>query len=166
MSVYITLAEAKAQCRVDYTDDDVYIQYLCDLVEEIVYDEIKGTKTGIGTVTTNGTVNLVGVSTSFTDYVIGHAIKLPDETVRTIATITDDTHLTVTVAFTTSASGLEFTVNIGFPNPLPLKLKHAMLVKIADFYMIRESIIIGTSASEIVQTYRNLVGPEKNWTFV
>lgn len=166
MSVYITLAEAKVHCRVDFTDDDTYIQSLCDLVEELVLTEIQGTFTGAGTVTTNGTVNLVGVDTTFTDYVAGHTIKLTDETVRTIATIISDTSLTVTSAFTTSASEIEYTVYPGLPSPLPLGLKQAMLLLVGHYYMIREPVIIGVGITEIPFAYKYLIGPWKNWTFV
>jgi hypothetical protein len=166
MSVYITLAEAKTHCRVDFTDDDTYIQSLCDLVEELVLTEIQGTKTGVGTVTTNGTVNLVGSGTEFTSHTVGDMIKLTDETVRTIATIVDDTHLTVTSAFTTSASEITYTVYPGLPSPLPLGLKQAMLLLVGHYYMIREPVLIGVGITEIPFAYKYLIGPWKNWTFV
>lgn len=41
MSTYITLAEAKIHLRVDYTEDDTYVQSLCDMVEEAVAIEIE-----------------------------------------------------------------------------------------------------------------------------
>jgi len=166
MSVYITLAEAKTHCRVDFTDDDTYIQSLCDLVEELVLTEIQGTKTGEGTVTTNGTVNLVGLSTAFTDYTAGDTIKIENETVRIVASITDDTHLTSTVAFTTSASELGYTVYPGLPSPLPKGLKQAMLLLVGHYYMIREPVLIGVGITEIPFAYKYLIGPWKNWTFV
>ena len=66
---------------------------------------------GIGTVTTNGTTSLVGINTQFTNtFNIGDTITVSGETVRTIATITDDTHLTSTIAFTSSASSLTYTL--------------------------------------------------------
>ena len=40
MSTYITLEEAKTHLRVDFSDDDTYIQDLCNLVEEVVATEI------------------------------------------------------------------------------------------------------------------------------
>ena len=70
--------------------------------------------TGLGTVTTNGTVNLTGVGTTFTDtFRVGDTITVAGETVRTIATIPSDTSLTVTVAFSTTASGLAYTLTGG-----------------------------------------------------
>lgn len=62
-----------------------------------------------GTVTTAGTVTLTGSSTYFTDYNVGDTILVSGETVRTIATITSDTSLTVTAAFSTTAGSLTFT---------------------------------------------------------
>lgn len=62
-----------------------------------------------GTVATAGTTTLTGTDTYFTDYRVGDTITVSGETVRTIATITSDTSLTVTVAFSTTASDLTFT---------------------------------------------------------
>lgn len=63
----------------------------------------------IGTVATAGTTALTGTDTYFTDYNVGDKITVSGETVRTIATITSDTALTVTVAFSNTASGKTFT---------------------------------------------------------
>ena len=63
----------------------------------------------IGTVTTAGSTTLTGTGTFFTDYLVGDKITVNGETERTIDTITSDTVLTVTVAFTTTASSLAFT---------------------------------------------------------
>lgn len=62
-----------------------------------------------GTVSTTGTTTLTGLSTYFTDYLVGDTITVSGETVRTIATITSDTVLTVTVAFSNTASTKTFT---------------------------------------------------------
>jgi len=164
MSVYITLEEAKAHCRVDFTDDDTYIQSLCDLVEELVLMEIQGSTDGEGSVTTAGTVALVGVDTEFTLSTVGDTIKVEGETIRTIATITDDTHLTVTVAFTTSESELTYVMHPGIPSPIPLGLKQAMLLMVGHFYLIREPIIVGVGFNEVPFGYKYLVAPYKNWT--
>jgi hypothetical protein len=63
-----------------------------------------------GTGATTATTALIGTSTNFLDYRVGDKITVSGETVRTIATITDDTHLTVTVAFTNTASAKTFTL--------------------------------------------------------
>lgn len=62
-----------------------------------------------GTVATTATTALTGTSTYFTDYNVGDTILVSGETVRTIATIVSDTSLTVTVAFSNTASGKTFT---------------------------------------------------------
>jgi len=62
-----------------------------------------------GTVATNGDTTLSGTGTFFTDYKAGDTILVSGETVRTIDTITSDTALTVTSAFSTTSSGLTFT---------------------------------------------------------
>jgi hypothetical protein len=66
---------------------------------------------GVGTVQTAGTTALVGTSTKFlSTFAVGDKITVDGETIRTIATITDDTHLTSTVAFSTSASTKTYVI--------------------------------------------------------
>jgi len=60
-------------------------------------------------VATAGTTALTGTDTYFTDYRVGDTITVDGETVRTIDTITSDTALTVTVAFSNTASAKTFT---------------------------------------------------------
>jgi len=62
-----------------------------------------------GTVATTATTTLTGTSTYFTDYNEGDTILVDGETVRTIDVITSDTVLTVTVAFSNTASAKTFT---------------------------------------------------------
>lgn len=62
-----------------------------------------------GTVETTGTTTLTGTNTYFTDYRVGDTITVDGETVRTIDTITSDTVLAVTVAFSNTASAKTFT---------------------------------------------------------
>jgi hypothetical protein len=62
-----------------------------------------------GTVATSGTTALTGTSTFFENFNAGDKILVDGETVRTIDTIVSDTSLTVTVAFTNTASGKTFT---------------------------------------------------------
>lgn len=62
-----------------------------------------------GTAATAGTTTLTGTSTYFTDYAVGDKITVSGETERTIAAITSDTSLTVTVAFSNTASSKTFT---------------------------------------------------------
>ncbi len=63
-----------------------------------------------GTVATAATVTLTGTGTNFLDYRVGDKVTVAGETVRTIATITSDTVLTVTLAFTNTASAKTFTL--------------------------------------------------------
>ena len=65
-----------------------------------------------GTVATAATTTLTGTNTFFNDYRVGDTVLVDGETVRTIATITSDTVLTVTVAFSTTASAKTFTHTI------------------------------------------------------
>jgi len=69
---------------------------------------------GIGTVTTNGTVNIVGVGTKFTqNFSPAQAILISGETSKTILSVEDDTHLTLTLPCSTSVSGLSYSVYSG-----------------------------------------------------
>jgi len=68
-----------------------------------------GVNTGVGTVTTNGTITLTGVGTDFLSRTVGDKIYVSGEGERIIVTITNNTSLTVDLAFSTSASGLVYT---------------------------------------------------------
>ena len=65
-----------------------------------------------GTVATSGTTTLTGTGTNFTDYRVGDKINVNGETVRTIDTITSDTVLDVTVAFTNTVTSETFKRSI------------------------------------------------------
>jgi len=171
MSLYITLAEAKSHLRVDFTDDDTYIQGLCDMAEEVVLNEIRGSVSGKGTVSyTSGLTSLTGVETNFMDYAIGDVFTIVDDTKRynlTIASITNNTTLTFTSGFTTTDDGLNYTVNYSLPlgtGTLPLSLKHAMLLIVGQFYANREPVIIGVNATKMPYAFDFLISPYKNWT--
>jgi hypothetical protein len=169
MAVYTTLIEAKQHLRVDFTDDDTYIAALQDMVEEYVLNEIQGKVKGVGTVSTVGTKALVGVDTLFTDFAVGDNILVAGETSRVIETITDDTHLTVTVVFTNTASDKTFTMYSGMPlvsGVLPKQLKQAMLLMIGHFYMLREPVTIGVQVNKIPFGFDALIAPFKYWTCV
>lgn len=62
-----------------------------------------------GTVATAGTTTLTGTNTFFTDYSVGDKITVSGETERTISAIASDTSLTVSVAFSNTASGKTFS---------------------------------------------------------
>jgi len=167
MSTYITLAHAKEHLRVDFTTDNDYIQDLCDLVEVIVLNEIAGSVAGEGTVTTAGTKALVGADSNFTDFVVGDTITVAGETTRTIETLTDDTHLTVTSAFSTTGASKLYIMHSGMPlvgGVIPRPLYNAMLLMIGHFYMIREPVNFGVTANKIPYAFEFLIAPYKNYT--
>lgn len=166
MATYLTLEDVKAHLRVDFEDDDTYIEELMEVVEEIVLTEIQGSDDGEGTVTTAGTTALVGDGSNFTDFTVGDTIKVEGETLRTIATITDDTHLTVGVAFSTSVSGLTYIVHPGIPSAIPAGLKHAMYLMVGHYYMNREPVVIGVGLTKLPFAFEYLVNPYKHWTIV
>lgn len=66
---------------------------------------------GEGTVATNGTTTLTGTNTQFLSaFRIGDTITVSGETIRTISAIASDTSLTVSVAFSTTASSLSYAI--------------------------------------------------------
>jgi len=120
------VSEAMSQINMSYrgSDDDVpvagtldYILWLGTMnrkLQEYAKDQwisqfSHSSPNEVGTVSTVGTTTLTGVGTYFTDYQSGDKITVNGETVRTIDTITSDTVLTITVAFTNTASSLTFT---------------------------------------------------------
>jgi hypothetical protein len=166
-AVYTTLVEAKAHCRIDFSDDDTIIAAIQEMVEQYVLNEITGSFIGEGTVTTTAVVAIVGVETNFSDFQVGDIIKVEGETDRTIATITDDEHLTVSSAFVTTDTDLIYTIKTGMPlvgGVLPLPLKHALFLMIEHFYSIRGPVLVGVNSTTVPLSYQSLIAPYKNWT--
>jgi hypothetical protein len=65
-----------------------------------------GTTIGAGTITTNGTTAIVGVGTAFLSAIaVGDVIFIAGETARVVTVVTDDTHLTLSVAAATNTAG-------------------------------------------------------------
>jgi len=93
----------------------------------------------IGTVATTGTTTLTGTGTFFTDYRVGDTLLVSGETVRTIATITSDTVLTVTVAFSNTASSLTFT-------------RATIIDDAVDSYSVHRSLIAPANRVKITTT--------------
>ena len=79
----------------------------------LVYvEQTPGLTSGVGSVTTNGTVTLSGNGTKFLrDFAVGDEIYVHNETVRIVATVDADTSLTVTSAFSTSAGTQSYQFN-------------------------------------------------------
>jgi hypothetical protein len=233
MAQYLDFDDVKKHLRVDFDDDDAYIIDLIDMVEALVLNEVQGLITGegvvetaltptTGTVQTAGTTALIGTTTNFLSFTVGETITVSGETVRTIATITDDTHLTVTSAFSTTASGLSYVVSTkklligtesnfaeynvgdlvkvdgetfrtidsitddthltvtvsfanaltnlayqfrpGIPSPIRLELKQGMLLMIKHYYDNRDTVLIGVGVQKMPYGFEFLVNRYKNWT--
>jgi len=163
---YVTLEQAKDHLRVDFDDDDVYIGDLIDVAETSVFNEIRSAVDGVGTVTTAGTISLTGTGTLFTNYEVGDILKVVGETKRTIATIVSDTSLTVTVAFSTTETGLAFTIESSglVSGVLPKPLYQGILLMVGHLYNSREPVIIGTGVVKVPYSLEYLLAPYKTWT--
>jgi len=168
-AVYTTLAEAKSHLRVDFSDDDTYIAHVQEMAEQYLLNELSGTYTGEGTVTTATDLNLTGDETNFTDFAVGDTVKVDGETDRTIATIVSDTALTVSLAFTATDTDLTWEIKTGMPlvgGNLPLPLKHALLLLIEHFYSIRGPVIVGVGVTKVPMSVESLIAPYRNRTIV
>jgi hypothetical protein len=96
-----------------------------------------------GTVATTATTTLTGTSTYFTDYNVGDTILVSGETVRTIDTITSNTVLTVTVAFSNTASGKTYT--------------HDTIIKIGvQSYSVHRNFVVPSDKAYIVISSTNI----------
>ena len=107
---------------------------------------------------------LIGTDTAFTDFTAGDTIKVENETLRTIASITDDNNLNVTDSFAALASGLTYDVHPGIPSPIPAGLKHSMYLMLGHYYMNREAVIVGVGVNKMPYAFEYLVAPYKHWT--
>lgn len=141
------------------TDWEQWVVY-ANAKKDEMYDSKKWTSafktdrpTEIGTVTTAGTTYLVGVGTYFNDYNIGDKITVSGETVRTIATITDDTHLTVSVAFSTTAGSLTYTLDTIIITATQSYSAHRNLMSLSD-----EVCVLDTDEA---YHYYKLIHPEE-----
>jgi len=162
---YITLEQAKDHLRVDFDDDDIYIDTLIAVCETAVLNEIKAFTPAEGTVTTDGTTALTGSSTLFTELKAGDVLKVEGESNRTIASITSDIVLNVTVAFSTSVSGLTFKYESTplVSGVLPKPIYQAILLMIGHLYEHREPVIAGVGVMKVPFTLEYLLAPYKTW---
>lgn len=106
-----------------------------------------------GTVATTGTTTLTGTDTYFTDYQVGDKITVSGETERTIATITSDTSLTVTVAFSNTASSKTFT-------------RKAIIAASDQTYSVHRSFLYPSDQAYVVKTdgdrvYYDIIKPQE-----
>jgi hypothetical protein len=99
----------------------------------------------VGTVATTGTTTLTGTGTYFTDYQVGDKIIVSGETERTIDAITSDTVLTVSVAFTNTASAKNFTRQIIVKTGVRSYNLHRRFISLSD-----KIIINSTQDSELI----------------
>jgi len=92
-----------------------------------------------GTVATAGTTTLTGTSTYFTDYNVGDKITVSGETVRIIDTIASDTSLTVTAAFSNTASDKTFTRQTIIDDSVNTYVLHRSFYLPSDFLRITKT---------------------------
>lgn len=106
-----------------------------------------------GVVSTAGTTTLTGNGTYFTDYKAGDEITVDGETSRIIDTITSDTSLTVTVAFSNTASGKNFTRSIIIDSSVEGYHVHRSLLSPSD------KVYVQTPTQKI---FLDLIKPQEN----
>ena len=106
-----------------------------------------------GVVSTAGTTTLTGNGTYFTDYKAGDEILVDGETSRIIDTISSDTSLTVTVAFSNTASGKKFTRSIIIDDSIEGYHVHRSLLSPSD------KVYVQTPTQKI---FLDLIKPQEN----
>jgi hypothetical protein len=106
-----------------------------------------------GTVATAGTTTLTGTGTFFTDYNVGDTITVDGETARTIATIVSDTSLTVTLAFSNTASAKTFTRDTIIKTGVQSYSVHRSLLGLSD-----QVYVVDTNDNKV---YLDLVHPQE-----
>ena len=106
-----------------------------------------------GVVSTAGTTTLTGNGTYFTDYKAGDEILVDGETSRIIDTITSDTSLTVTVAFSNTVSGKRFTRSIIIDSSVEGYHVHRSLLSPSD------KVYVQTPTQKI---FLDLIKPQEN----
>lgn len=109
-----------------------------------------------GTVATAATTTLTGTDTKFNDYRAGDKILVAGETVRTIDAIASDTSLTVTVAFSNTASGKTFT-------------RQTIIGSGVESYSLHRNLILPSSTCYVVDaddhyTYFDIIHPNARKT--
>lgn len=111
----------------------------------------------VGTVATTGTTTLTGTNTFFTDYSVGDIITVDGETERTIATITSDTSLTVTLAFSNTDSGLLFYRDIIIQTGVQTYNLHRLFLGASDQVYI--------TTTDPTKRYYDIVQPQERPRF-
>lgn len=169
----VSLAEAKAHCRVDHTDEDALIGSLiaaatghldgasgilgrCMVTQEWALDLDAFPETialPLAPVVTVDAVKYIDGSDALqtldaAEYVVsnGRIEAAPDADWP----VTRDRQGAVTV---------EFTAGYGAAEDVPAALKAAMLLMIGHWYANRESVIVGTIASELPMAVQALTTP-------
>lgn len=153
----VTLAEAKAQCRVTHTFDDAYITSLIAVSLELAqtYTRKLLTPGNVTVVVDDGRSEILvpfgGVASITT-------VKLDDveSTDYTFDPVMQK--LTPTVPYVKA----EVTFDCGY-TVMPATVKHAVLMMISTFYNQRDDMITGTNIEQIPHRATVLLGKVKNY---
>lgn len=177
----ITLDEAKAHLRVDFTDDDGYIAALITVAREITeqrtnralitqtwdyilddfpqYSEIKLRKPSLQSVTSVNYTDSAGIEHIMptTDYVVDKN-NIPGRIFLGFAKIWP-----VVILQPAAAVRIRFVAGYGSASDVPMALKQAMLLLIAQWYENREPVVTSSRQSivPVPMTFDYLIGPYK-----
>ncbi len=170
MSKYVTAEDARSHLRVDFHDDDTYIQGLCDMAEAMVGMEIGEDLDVVrkviyyGQCDTTADSDQVDIGRTWTeDELVGYSITLDldEEETHDITANTTAGVLTLDDDVGETDTDVEFRI---WETGIPLPLKHAILLLIGHLYMLREPVVVGVNVSEVPMSFKYLLAPYKNWT--
>lgn len=182
----VTLAEAKAHCRVDFTDDDTYITSL--ITAATTYLDYQYGILGQALITQRWSVAVDGPAVDAEEN-FDH-IHIPIVPTQTLISIqyydTDEVLQTATLsdfrlvadgswAYVRPNTGVDWpttydradaitvTADCGFGDPedVPSTIKHAMLLLICHWYENRESVSAGIDMMTVPMTFDALIAPHR-----
>ncbi len=171
----VSLAEAKAQCRVEHSDDDAYISALVAAARMRVEDDLgivlvshqwrltaDGFPCGGGRIEIPRTPLISVESVAYVD-VNGDAQTMDAAGYRVIAamgviepTLNGSWPSTAAV---TGAAVVEFTAGYGVAASVPGPIKQAIKLMVGHWYRNRESVVMGTIVAPLPHGVDWLLGP-------
>jgi len=174
----VTLTEAKAHCRVDYTDDDTLITSLIvaarEYCEEITRrafitqtwdykkDRFKGDEIDLPKGPLISVTSVKYIDNTGTE----QTLATSEYDVRTYTSEQGEIGLAFSkfwpvVRAVDDAVTIRFVAGYGAASDVPQAIKQAMLMLIAHWYENRESVIAGITASNVPQAVDMLLAPHR-----
>lgn len=159
----VTLAEAKAQCRVmdSFTMDDTYIESLIDIASSLAQSYC------------NKLLTLGSVAGGWTEYASEITLWGGDATVTAVTAengtvdITDFEFHEITQKLTIPSQyselrNFDVTYDCGLISPTP-RIKQGVLMMVSTFYNNRDDAVVGLSIEEMPMTSRDILNADRHY---